>query len=108
MKMNKTMTATIAAVVLATGVAGAKTNSAEVVEIVDGGMKWRFVPVVGTSKLPLEFMRTGKNREQTVSVTMPKFWIAEKMVTEGEFAAVIGRKVRDNSKAEDVLAGIEW
>ena len=108
MKMNKTMTATIAAVVLATGVAVAKTNSAEVVEIVDGGMKWRFVPVVGTSKLPLEFMRTGKNREQTVSVTMPKFWIAEKMVTEGEFAAVIGRKVRANSKAEDVLSGIEW
>ena len=86
----------------------AKTNSAEVVEIVDGGMKWRFVPVVGTSKLPLEFMWTGENRDKTVPVTMPKFWIAEKMVTEGEFAALMGRKVCANSKTEDVLAGIEW
>ena len=107
MKVNRMMMVTVA-VVIAAGKILAKTNSAEVVEIADGGMKWRFVPVEGTSKLPLEFMRTGKNREQTVSVTMPKFWIAEKMVTEGEFAAVIGRKVRANSKAEDVLAGIEW
>ena len=86
----------------------AKTNSTEVVEIVDGGMKWRFVPVVGTSRLPLDFMRTGENREQTVSVTMPKFWIAEKMVTEGEFAALMGRKVREGRNANETLAGIEW
>lgn len=108
MKMNRTMTATIAAVMLAAGVVMAKTNSAEVVEIIDGGMKWRFVPVVGTSKLPLEFMRTGENRDKTVPVTMPKFWIAEKMVTEGEFAAVMGRKVREGCNANETLAGIEW
>lgn len=72
------------------------------------GCEWRFLPVEGTSQLPLEFMRTGKNREKTASVTMPTFWIAEKMVTEGEFASLMGRKVRVNKKAEDVLAGIEW
>ena len=73
----------------------ANTNSADVVEIAGEGMMWRFVSVEGTSQLPLEFMRTGENREKREPVTIDRYWIAEKMVTEGEFAAVTGRKVRD-------------
>ena len=109
MNKNVIMAMTIAAViVLAAGTTVAGTNSAEVVEIIDGGMKWRFVPVVGTSRLPLDFMRTGENREKTEPVTMPKFWIAEKMVTEGEFAALMGRKVREGRNADQPLAEVEW
>jgi hypothetical protein len=74
------------------------------------GLEWRFVAVEGTSQLPLDYMRTGDEPAKTnlVTVTMPKFWIAEKMVTEGEFAALMGRKVRDGRTAEQHLADIEW
>ena len=108
-KMNtkRIMMMTVAVVITACNVL-ANTNSAEVVEIADGGLKWRFVPVEGTSQLPLEFMRTGENREKRESVTIDRYWIAEKMVTEGEFAAVMGRKVRDGRSADQVLSDIEW
>ena len=76
MNMNKMMMTV--AVAITVGNVLAKTNLAEVIEIVDGEMKWRFVPVAGTSQLPLKFMRTGKDRDKTDPVTMPKFWIAEK------------------------------
>jgi len=36
---------TVAVVIMAANIL-AKTISSEVVEIVDGGMKWRFVPIV--------------------------------------------------------------
>ncbi len=96
------------AVAIVVGNVYAETNSAGVVEIADGGLKWRFVPVEGTSQLPLEFMRTGENREKRKPVTIDRYWIAEKMVTEGEFAAVMGRKVRNGRKADQVLSDIEW
>ena len=107
MKVNVVVVVT-AAVLIAAGNVFANTNSAEVVEIADGGLKWRFVPVEGTSQLPLEFMRTGENREKREPVTIDRYWIAEKMVTEGEFAAVTGRKVRDGRSADQVLSDIEW
>ena len=97
-----------AAVAIMAGKVLAETNSTGVVEIADGEMKWRFVPVEGTSQLPLEFMRTGENREKREPVTIERYWIAEKMVTEGEFAAVTGRKVRDGRSAGQVLSDIEW
>ena len=100
MNMNKMMMTV--AVAITVGNVLAKTNLAEVIEIVDGEMKWRFVPVAGTSQLPLKFMRTGKDRDKTDPVTMPKFWIAEKMITEGEFAALMGRKIREGRIADPV------
>lgn len=74
------------------------------------GQEWRFVAVEGASQLPLGYMRTGDEAARTnlVSVTMPKFWIAERMVSEGEFAALMGRKIRDGRTAEQPLADIEW
>ena len=96
------------AVAIVVGNVYAETNSAGVVEIADGGLKWRFVPVEGTSQLPLEFMRTGENREKREPMAIDRYWIAEKMVTEGEFAAVTGRKVRDGRSADQVLSDIEW
>ena len=107
MKVNVVVVVT-AAVLIAAGNVFANTNSAEVVEIADGGLKWRFVPVEGTSQLPLEFMRTGENREKREPTAIDRYWIAEKMVTEGEFAAVTGRKVRDGRSADQVLSDIEW
>lgn len=97
-----------AAVAIMAGSVLAETNSTGVVEIADGEMTWRFVSVEGTSQLPLEFMRTGENREKRESVTIDRYLIAEKMVTEGEFAAVMGRKVRVGRSAGQVLSGIEW
>ena len=106
MNMNKMMMTV--AVAITVGNVLAKTNPAEVIEIVDGEMKWRFVPVAGTSQLPLKFMRTGKDRDKTDPVTMPKFWIAEKMITEGEFAALMGRKIREGRIADQTLVDVEW
>ena len=70
------------AVAIVVGNVYAETNLAGVVEIADGGLKWRFVPVEGTSQLPLEFMRTGENREKREPTAIDRYWIAEKMVTE--------------------------
>lgn len=108
MNMRKTIVMAAAVASLAAGGALAGTNSSDVLEIADDGMKWRFVPVEGTSQLPLEFMRTGKNRDKREPVTIDRFWIAEKMVTEGEFAAVMGRKVREGRKAGQFLSDVEW
>ena len=98
----------LAAVVIAACGAFANEDSAESILIVDGSMKMRFLPVDGTSQLPIEFMSTGETREKLSPVTMPKFWIADRMVTEGEYAAIMGCDVREGRKADDILAEVEW
>lgn len=71
-------------------------------------MRLRFVPVSGTSQLPLEFMHTGKDRDKTEAVTIDQYWIADAMVTEGCFAYVMGRSVRDGRTPNQLLSDIEW
>ena len=106
--MGMSRTVVMAAAVLAACGAFANEDSAESILIVDGAMKMRFLPVDGTSQLPIEFMSTGENREKLSPVTMPKFWIADRMVTEGEYAAIMGCDVREGRKADDILAEVEW
>ena len=108
MKMGMSRIVVLVAVVIAACGAFAVANSAESILIVDGAMKMRFLPVDGTSQLPIEFMSTGENREKLSPVTMPKFWIADRMVTEGEYAAIMGCDVREGRKADDILAEVEW
>ena len=106
--MMMSRTVVMAAAALAACGAFANEDSAESILIVDGAMKMRFLPVDGTSQLPIEFMSTGENREKLSPVTMPKFWIADRMVTEGEYAAIMGCDVREGRKADDILAEVEW
>lgn len=106
--MIMSRTVLMAAAVLAACGAFANEDSAESILIVDESMKMRFLPVDGTSQLPIEFMSTGENREKLSPVTMPKFWIADRMVTEGEYAAIMGCDVREGRKADDILAEVEW
>jgi formylglycine-generating enzyme required for sulfatase activity len=40
------------------------------------------------------------------SVTMPKFWIADRMVTEGEYAAIMGFDVREGRKADYICSSL--
>lgn len=101
-------TVLMAAAVIAACGAFANEDSAESILIVDGAMKMRFLPVDGTSQLPIEFMSAGENREKLSPVTMPKFWIADRMVTEGEYTAIMGCDVREGRKADDILAEVEW
>ena len=101
---------TLLAFLASTAICVAVEPESDAIVIKTGEREWRFVAVEGTSRLPLDYMRTGDGAAKTnlVPVTMPKFWISEKMTTEGEFAALTGRKVRDGRKAEQPLADIEW
>ena len=73
-----------------------------------GSVNEVFVPVAGTSRLPLEFMRSGVDREKCSPVELPPFWIARRDVTEGEFAEVMGRSVRSGRAADGPATGIGW
>lgn len=116
MKMKFLHMISIAALIAASGPASGAGKSADgapgrpdgSVRIVDGPRSWRFVPVDGTSRLPLGFMRGGGSRTNLTAVTLPRFWIADRMVTEGDYAALTGGKVRPGRKAEQALCGIEW
>ena len=46
--------------------------------------------------------------EDSDVLTMPKFWIARDLVTEGEFASLMGRPVREGRTPDQPLADIEW
>ena len=70
----------------------------------------RFFPVDGASNLPREFLdgREITSPTNTCSVVIDRFWISEKMVTEGEFASLMGRKIPEGRSANDVAVNFEW
>ena len=75
----------------------------------DGEKEWRFVPVKGESRLMLsEIMMTEEGQDRKAVLSMPLFWISEKPVSEGDFAAWTGRKAREGRSAEQSVAEIEW
>ncbi|MBP5319621.1 MAG: hypothetical protein J6334_01440 [Kiritimatiellae bacterium] len=79
------------------------------VTVRDGGRVWRFLPVPEEGVLPLAFMRSGdeEKRGEMTPVTLPRFWIAERMVTEGEFAEMMGREVREGRRPDQIADEIE-
>ena len=81
---------------------------AEDVIVRDGEREWRFAEVNGTSRLPFEYMRTGKNEQKLEDVKFPRFWIARTMVTEDDFATFFGRKMHAVRKGADPVTEIEW
>lgn len=88
--------------------ANALTVWARDVVVRDGNREWRFAEVNGTSRLPLEFMRTGVDLGRKEEVTLPTYWIAEKLVTEREFAEMMRRPVRPGRDADGPATDIEW
>lgn len=70
----------------------------------------RFFPVDGASNLPREFLdgREITSPTNTCSVVIDRFWISEKMVTEGEFASLMGRKIPEGRSENDVAVNFEW
>lgn len=106
---TRVMVAGVLACVLA-GCGEKSANKAAQLTIRDGDKEWTFAPVDGTSRLNLaEIMETeeGQNGKHDV-ITMPLYWIAEKPVTEGDFALWMGRNVREGRSAEQPLSEIEW
>lgn len=67
-----------------------------------------FTAVSGTSKLPIEYMRTGMRRDWCEEVSLPKFWLADRMVTAGEFAALMERPLPEGADPEAPMANLEW
>jgi len=74
----------------------------------DGARSWRFVEVSGTSRLPLQFLRTGRDEERLDPVALPRYWIATQPITEGDFAAVMGRTARSGRPVDRPACDIEW
>ena len=104
MKNMKTMKIAMLGIVAMAAVAG----WADDVVVRDGEREWRFAEVNGTSRLPFEYMRTGKNEQKLEDVKFPRFWIARTMVTEDDFAAFFGHKVHASRKGADPVTEIEW
>ena len=80
------------------------------VEVSDKSRKWTFVPVEkGSSPLPIAAIKEeGHSWDEMGPVSFPKFWIAEKMVTERDFAEVMGRPVREGHAPNQPVKEIEW
>ena len=87
---------------------GRRPNVESIVIPGENGQKWTFLAVEGTSHLPMDFIRTGENRDALEPVDMAKFWIAADMVTEGDFAAIMGRDVPEGRSPGQPVANIEW
>lgn len=66
-----------------------------------------FLEVNGTSRLPLEFMRTGKNKDKLEFVTLPRYWIASRPISETVFAKVMGRPL-DGCLHDRAMCKVEW
>lgn len=76
----------------------------------DGEKEWRFVAVDGESRVNLAQM-TGKGEDsggEADVLSMPRFWIAKAPVTEGDFAALMGREVREGRSVGQAVSDIEW
>ena len=75
------------------------------------GDAMRFRLVQGTSNIPLDYIlkaRDPNEKEKRAPVVIPAFWIAEEMVTEGLFADVMGRSIREGRQRQQILSDIEW
>ena len=71
----------------------------------------RFQLVQGTSNIPLDYVLRERNpsaKQKRDPVSIPTFWIAEELVTEGLFADVMGRPVREGRQRRQILSDIEW
>ena len=74
---------------VASGIAATEKRHAVVVE--GDKCEWSFLPIEGTTRLPVEYMRTGENREVEEEVHLAPFWIASAPVTKRQFAEVMGK-----------------
>ena len=112
MKMERIVVAVMVAVVICAMVGCGKkgASSAKELTVRDGDNEWRFVAVDGESRVNLAQM-TGNGEDaggEPDVLSIPRFWIAEAPVTEGEFAALMGREVREGRSAGQAVADIEW
>lgn len=109
---NKAMAAAVAGVMVCAlaGCGGESGMKAERLTIRDGDREWTFVPVDGKSRLNLsDIMDTeGSQGKNTDIVSMPLFWIAEKPVSEEEFAVWTGRRIPEGRPPEQPVREIEW
>ena len=114
MKMEWTCVASMALMVF-WAMVGCKRGNSETLaagglSIRDGEREWKFAKVAGESQINLARMtgQDGDSGGESDALSMPRFWIAEAPVSEGDFAAVMGRKVREGRSAEQPVADIEW
>ncbi len=106
---NRIVQIACAAVVGMGLVAYGETVSNETALVIrDKNLELRFLEVKGESKLPLTFMNTGEDREKVESVTLPRYWIAERPVTEGEYASVMADAPIEELDANAPAANMMW
>lgn len=110
MKMVRIDVAVMAALVVCVVSGCTRWTEKGMLTIRDGEKAWRFVAVEGESRINLARMTgaEGPSEGEPDLLAMPRFWIAETPVTEGDFADVMGREVREGRSAEQPVSEIEW
>lgn len=67
-----------------------------------------FVEVNGTSRLPVDYYFGEGDKSILEEVTLPRYWVAERPITHGEYAKVMGLEVPEGTAAEDDVNGLSW
>lgn len=72
------------------------------------GLELSFVEVNGTSRLETDYHFGSGDKSILEEVTLPRYWVAERPITRGEYAKVMGLEVPEGMAAEDDVNGISW
>lgn len=74
----------------------------------DDGLELKFVEVSGTSRLPVDYYFGEGDKSKIEEVTLPRYWVAERPITHGEYAKLMEREIPEWAKAEESVSGISW
>lgn len=72
------------------------------------GLELSFVEVNGTSRLETDYHFGSGDKSILEEVTLPRYWVAERPITHGEYAKVMGLEVPEGTAAEDDVNGLSW
>lgn len=74
----------------------------------DDGLELKFVEVSGTSRLPVDYYFREGDKSKIEEVSLPRYWVAERPITHGEYAKVMECEIPEWAQAEESVSGISW
>lgn len=108
-KMTKTIMLLTGAIAIGMicGCATVREKPADLV-VRDDGLELKFVEVSGTSRLPVDYYFGEGDKSKIEEVTLPRYWVAERPITHGEYAKVMECEIPEWAQAEESVSGISW